>query len=197
MFYRKTILGLGFGLIVSGCATTSSPSQSIGKTNNNVQYEIGKTTASGGDVAYVFVFVNDADPSSISLNQKVAKSIPVLSKSVEHVVINTSNAAKWEKGAHEAFDRDVVQMFGKYVGLTGFATIVDARSKRTAGCIYDLHSGSEVVSELENFIKDMDDSAYLSNASYSGSGISAKLHKIQFSQKTTTCPPAHNVDPSI
>lgn len=162
-----------------------------------MHYEIGKTTASGGDVAYVFVFVNDADPSSVSLNQKVAKSIPVLSKSVEHVIINTSNAAKWEKGAHEAFDRDVVQMFSKYEGLTGFAAIVDTRSKRTAGCIYDLHSGSEVVSVLENFIVDMDDSAYMSNASYSGNGSSAKLHKVKFSQKTTACPPAHNVDPNI
>ena len=196
MFYKKTIFGIGLGLLISGCASTGTSSQSA-KTSNRVQYEIGKSTASGGLAAYVFVFVNDTDPSSISLNRKVAKSIPLLSKYVEHVHINTSTAAKWEKGMHEAFDRDVVPMINKYIGLPGFATIVDARSKRTVGCIYDLHSDDEVVSVIENFIVDMDGSAYLSNASYSGNGFLEEFQKIEFSYKTTTCPPAHNVDPSI
>jgi len=43
--------------------------------------------------------------------------------------------AKWEKGAHEAFDRDIVPVFNQWVGLPGFAAIVDAKSKRVIGCV--------------------------------------------------------------
>lgn len=198
MPYKKIIITLGLSLLGAGCATTGTSSQPINTTNkvsNGVEFEKGESAVSGPGDAYILVFVNGKNPSSISLNHKVAKSIPLLSYNFEHVLIDTSTAAKWEKSAHDAFDRDIVRLFGDYVGLPGFALIADADSKRAVGCIYDLHSTEEIVSILEDFGARIKAVAYQSNASYSGDELTAKLHKVQFTQKTTTCPPPYNVAP--
>jgi hypothetical protein len=97
---------------------------------------------------------------------------------VESVVIDTSTAAKWEKGAHEAFDRDIVPVFNKWVGLPGFAAVVDARSKRVIGCVNSQFSSSEMAQEIRRMASQATGSAYMSNASTRS--------------KTTKCPEAHN-----
>jgi len=97
----------------------------------------------------------------------------------EHVIIDTSTAAKWEKGAHEAFDRDIVPVFNKWVGLPGFAAVVDAKSKRVIGCVNSTFSSSEMAAEIRDMASRASGSAYMSNAS---------------TGKSTQCPAAHNVD---
>jgi len=100
-------------------------------------------------------------------------------------VVNFRNAKDVKSqqldGAHEAFDRDIVPVFNQWVGLPGFAAVVDAKSKRVIGCVNSTFDANEMAREIRQMASKAQGSAYLSNASVSS--------------KTTRCPAAHNVDP--
>ena len=137
-------------------------------------------TAFAADV-YVVNFRNATDVKSQQLDSQLASALAISGVNAEEVVIDTSTAAKWEKGAHEAFDRDIVPVFNKWVGLPGFAAVVDAKSKRVIGCVNSTFDANEMAREIRQMASRAQGSAFLSNASVS--------------TKTTRCPAAHNVDP--
>ncbi len=157
------------------------------KNLTTVLSAIALTTAMGASAsaaspdAYVVNFRNDKNVDSQRLDTQLASAIAISGVNVEEVVIDTSNAAKWEKGAHEAFDRDIVPVFNQWVGLPGFAAIVDAKSKRVIGCVNATFDASEMAREIRKMASRASNQAYLSNAS--------------IGSKTTQCPPAYNVDP--
>ncbi len=130
---------------------------------------------------YVVNFRNDKNTESQVLDSQLATALAMVGGDAEEVVIDTSTAAKWEKGAHEAFDRDIVPVFNQWVGLPGFAAVVDAKTKRVIGCVNGQFSANEMAKELGKMAARAKGSAYLSNASTG--------------QKTTQCPPVYNVVP--
>jgi len=130
---------------------------------------------------YVVNFRNDKNTESQVLDSQLATALAMVGGSAEEVVIDTSTAAKWEKGAHAAFDRDIVPVFNQWVGLPGFAAVVDANSKRVIGCVNGQFSANEMARELDQMASRVKGNAYLSNASTGG--------------KTTQCPPIYNVAP--
>ena len=138
------------------------------------------STAFAADV-YVVNFKNDKDARSQALNSQLPTALAIAGVNAEEVVIDTTTAAKWEKGAHEAFDRDIVPVFNQWVGLPGFAAVVDAKSKRVIGCVNSTFDANEMAREIRQMASRAKGSAYLSNASVN--------------TKTTRCPAAHNVDP--
>ena len=129
---------------------------------------------------YVVNFRNAKDVKSQQLDGQLASALAISGVNAEEVIIDTSTAAKWEKGAHEAFDRDIVPVFNQWVGLPGFAAIVDAKTKRVIGCVNSTFDANEMAREIRQMASKAQGSAYLSNASVSS--------------KTTRCPAAHNVD---
>jgi len=137
--------------------------------------------ASNPDV-YVVNFRNNTDTKSQQLDQALSSAVAMAGVNAEEVIIDTSDAAKWEKGAHEAFDRDIVPVFNQWVGLPGFAAVVDAKSKRVIGCVNSTFRADEMAAELKKMAKKAQGRAYASNASVSS--------------KTTRCPAPHNVDPA-
>lgn len=141
----------------------------------------GATAFAASPDVYVVNFRADSNPESVQLDSTLASAIAIAGVSAEEVTIDTSTAAKWEKGGHEAFDRDIVPVFNKWVGLPGFAAVVDAKSKRVIGCVNSKFDASEMAQELRKMASRASGSAYMSNASTR--------------RKTTQCPPAHNVDP--
>ena len=141
----------------------------------------GSAYAASPDV-YVVNFRNDKSADSQALDGRLATALVGIGVNAEHVVIDTSNAAKWEKGAHEAFDRDIVPVFNKWVGLPGFAAIVDAKSKQVIGCVNSQFNSGEIASEIRRMAQRASGGSYMSNAS-------TRI-------KTTQCPAAHNVPPS-
>jgi len=130
---------------------------------------------------YVVNFRNTQDANSARLDAELSSALVVAGVNAEEVVIDTSTAAKWEKGAHEAFDRDIVPVFNKWVGLPGFAAVVDAKSKRVIGCVNATFSANEMAEKIRSMAAMTTNSAYMSRAS--------------INTKTTQCPAAHNVDP--
>ena len=137
-------------------------------------------TAFAADI-YVVNFRNATDVKSQQLDSQLASALAISGVNAEEVIIDISTAAKWEKGAHEAFDRDIVPVFNKWVGLPGFAAVVDAKSKRVIGCVNSTFDANEMAREIRQMASRAQGSAFLSNASVS--------------TKTTRCPAAHNVDP--
>ena len=136
--------------------------------------------ASSPDV-YVVNFRNNNDAQSQRLDSALASAVPMAGVNAKEVVIDTSNAAKWEKGAYDAFDYDIVPIFNKWVGLPGFAAVVDAKSKRVLGCVNPSFEPREIAQELRKMTAQAKGQAYMSNASVGG--------------KTTRCPAPHNVVP--
>jgi len=132
---------------------------------------------------YVVNFRNAQDVKSQQLDGQLASALAMSGVNAEEVVIDTSTAAKWEKGAHEAFDRDIVPVFNQWVGLPGFAAVVDANTKRVIGCVNTAFEVNEMAAEIRQMASKAKGSAYLSNASTP--------------IKTTRCPAAHNVDPGL
>jgi len=131
---------------------------------------------------YVVNFRSDKNAESQKLDRELSAALSMVGNA-EHVVIDTSNAAKWEKSAHEAFDRDIVPVFNKWVGLPGFAAIVDARSKRVMGCVNGGFSSVEIANEIRKMSAQSNNRAYLSKASTSS--------------KSTNCPDRYNEDPGF
>ena len=141
----------------------------------------GATAYAASPDIYVVNFKNDKDAKSVQLDSQLSSALAISGVNAEEVVIDTSTAAKWEKGAHAAFDADIVPVFNQWVGLPGFAAIVDAKSKRVIGCVNATFTANEMAREIRSMASRAQGSAYLSNASTS--------------TKTTRCPAAHNVDP--
>jgi len=131
---------------------------------------------------YVVNFRNAQDNNSARLDGELSTAIAIAGVNAEEVVIDTSTAAKWEKGAHEAFDRDIVPVFNQWVGLPGFAAVVDAKSKKVIGCVNSAFSANEMAEKIRQMAAISEGSAYMSRASVT--------------TKTTNCPTAHNVDPA-
>ena len=129
---------------------------------------------------YVVNFRKDGNTESAKLDRELYPAIAMSGTSAEEVTIDISNAAKWEKGAHEAFDRDIVPVFNKWVGLPGFAAIVDAKSKRVLGCVNGTFDASEIAEQIRKMSAQANGQGFVSNASTR--------------TKTTQCPPAFNVD---
>ena len=140
----------------------------------------GATAYAATPDVYVVNFRNDASPQSQKLDNELYSAISMTGGNAEHVVIDTSNPAKWEKGAHEAFDRGIVPVFNQWVGLPGFAAIVDAKTKRIMGCVNSNFTSAEIADQIRS-MSSRASGNYMSNAS---TGM-----------KTTQCPAAHNVDP--
>ena len=137
------------------------------------------TFAASPDV-YVVNFRNAQDNNSARLDGELSTALAISGVNAEEVVIDTSTAAKWEKGAHEAFDRDIVPVFNKWVGLPGFAAVVDAKTKRVIGCVNGSLDANRMADSIRQMASRAAGSAYMSRASIS---------------TATQCPAAHNVDP--
>ena len=132
----------------------------------------------GNPDTYVVNFRNNDAAESTVLDANIRTALANAGVNAEEVVIDTSTDAGWEKGAHEAFDRDIVPLFNKWVGLPGFAAIVDARTKRVISCVNSKHSASEIASEIRT-------------KTQMAAGRAVKIDA-SVSVKTTECPPAHN-----
>ncbi len=131
---------------------------------------------------YVVNFRNAQDTNSSRLDGELSTALAIAGVNAEEVIIDTSTAAKWEKGAHDAFDRDIVPVFNQWVGLPGFAAVVDANSKKVIGCVNSAFSASEMAEKIRQMASISQGAAYMSRASVT--------------TKTTKCPTAHNVDPA-
>ncbi|WP_162143725.1 thioredoxin family protein [Hellea balneolensis] len=72
---------------------------------------------------------------------------------IEYVNIDISRG-NGELNAHTVFDRGLVKQYNSWMGVTGFAAIIDGDTKRTLGCVnmtYDTQSMAMHIKNLKTY----------------------------------------------
>lgn len=133
--------------------------------------------AQAADVVVVKFRADDCASCAIMESQVESAVSMVGTPTVKAITVDISDAARWEAGAHAAFDANVVPVFNKYVGLTGFAAVVDVKTRQTIGCVNENYNASQVAALLQRATGQ----AVRTNAS-------TRIDNFQ-------CPPAHNKAP--
>ncbi len=70
--------------------------------------------------------------------------------SIELVTIDITNSFLSERSAHTAFDRNIVRQYNQWMGVTGFAAIIDADTKNTLGCVNMMYDSDAMTAHIRN-----------------------------------------------
>ncbi|GLQ19288.1 hypothetical protein ACFFUB_12780 [Algimonas porphyrae] len=116
---------------------------------------------------YVVNFRNDGEPASKMLDDALSAAIKIAGVEAEEVIVDTTTAAKWERSAHDAFNRNLVPVFNRWVGLPGFAAIVDADTKAVIGCVTPRIAPTEMARALRQMAQTAQGQAVMTRASTS------------------------------
>ena len=68
---------------------------------------------------------------------------------IEYVHIDIG-AGNGEKNAHTVFDRGLVQQYNNWLGVTGFAAIIDGDTKQTLGCVNMTYDSASMAMHIRN-----------------------------------------------
>ncbi|MEM7730771.1 MAG: hypothetical protein AAF311_16165 [Pseudomonadota bacterium] len=131
---------------------------------------------------YLVNFRHADDAKSQRLAGQLPDVVRMAEVRAEEVVIDTTTAAKWEKAAHDAFNKDIVPVFNKWVGLPGFVAVVDADSKNVIGCLSPAADATVMARELRKMASMASGRAFKTTAS-TGS-------------VSTQCPDTFNIPPT-
>ena len=100
---------------------------------------------------YVVMFRADWCPPCKVVEPAIDTALRSLSDpSIEYVEIDISHPSLSELSAHRAFDRDIVAQYNRWLGLTGFAAIVDATNKQTLGCVNMMYDAQSMATHIRN-----------------------------------------------
>lgn len=119
---------------------------------------------------YVVNFRHAENTASQTLDGTLSGALEISTVNAEQVIIDTTTAAKWQKSAHDAFNRDIVPVFNKWVGLPGFIAVVDANSKNILGCIDSTRNAPQIARDLEAMASIANNEARLTRASTTEAG---------------------------
>lgn len=84
---------------------------------------------------YVVMFRADWCPPCKVVEPRISEALATLNDpKIEYVNIDISSG-NGEWNGHAVFDRQIVAQYNKWLGVTGFAAIIDADTKQTLGCL--------------------------------------------------------------
>lgn len=100
---------------------------------------------------YVVMFRADWCAPCKVVEPNIQKALNSLrDSSIEYVTIDISNPGLSEIGAHASFDRNIVNQYNRWLGVTGFAAIIDADTKSTLGCVNMLYDAQSMTTHIRN-----------------------------------------------
>ncbi len=103
---------------------------------------------------YVVMFTADWCAPCRIVEPRLNQALLTLNDSgIEYVSIDISKG-NGDLNAHTVFDRGLVSQYNKWLGVTGFAAIVDGDTKQTLGCVnmtYDTPSMTTHIKNLKTF----------------------------------------------
>jgi len=100
---------------------------------------------------YVVMFRADWCAPCKIVEPNIAQALRALNDpQIEYINIDISNPSLSEISAHAAFDRNIVPQYNRWLGVTGFAAIIDADTKRTLGCVNMLYDVQSVATHIKN-----------------------------------------------
>jgi|GEM_PF-799033 len=104
---------------------------------------------------YVVMFRADWCAPCKVVEPKISQALQTLKDpKIEYITIDITNPGLSEIGAHAAFDRNIVAQYNRWLGVTGFAAIIDGDTKQTLGCVnmmYDVPSMTTHIKNLKTF----------------------------------------------
>lgn len=113
---------------------------------------VGNTMQPTPDV-YVVMFSADWCAPCRVVEPRLNQALINLNDSaIEYVNINISRG-NGDLNAHTVFDKGLVKQYNTWLGVTGFAAIVDGDTKRTLGCVnmtYDQQSMTQHIQNLKS-----------------------------------------------
>ncbi len=68
---------------------------------------------------------------------------------LKFLVIDITDPPRTEISAHTAFDHQIVPQYNKWYGVTGFAAMIDADTKRTLGCVNMTYNARDMAKHIE------------------------------------------------
>lgn len=142
----------GTGLLVASGLTATPAISQIHGTYGSPTLIPAATSTSTPDV-YVVMFRADYCAPCRVVEPRLATALQSLSDPrIEYVELDTGGGhGQWN--SHIVFDRGIVQQYNKWLGITGFAAIIDGDTKRTLGCVnmdYDESAMTHHIRNLQN-----------------------------------------------
>lgn len=101
---------------------------------------------------YVVMFRADYCAPCRIVEPRLATALNQLNdKAIEYVELDTGGGhGEWN--GHAVFDRGIVSQYNRWLGITGFAAIIDGDTKQTLGCVnmeYDEYSMARHIRNLQ------------------------------------------------
>lgn len=138
--FKSIVAAASFALVSSASLFSASHAQSY------------RTIAAVPDV-YVVMFRADWCAPCKVVEPRLDEALRTLQDSrIEYVNIDISNnQGAWN--ANAVFDRGIVEQYNRWMGVTGFAAVIDGDTKRTLGCLninYDTQAMTTHIRNLQN-----------------------------------------------
>jgi len=100
---------------------------------------------------YVVMFRADWCAPCKIVEPSIAQALSILrDPTIESLTIDITTPTHSEISAHKAFDRNIVQQYNSWLGVTGFGAIIDATSKQTLGCVNLKYSPQDMATHIRN-----------------------------------------------
>ena len=100
---------------------------------------------------YVVMFRADWCAPCKIVEPNIAQALNILrDPSIEPVTIDITTPSHSELSAHRAFDRNIVSQYNSWLGVTGFAAVIDATNKHTLGCVNLKYSPQDMATHFKN-----------------------------------------------
>jgi thiol-disulfide isomerase/thioredoxin len=104
----------------------------------------------GPEIYVVFFSADWCGPCKI-VEPNLRQALGILrDHEIERVDIDISTPGNSEIGAHAAFDRNIVRQYNTWLGVTGFAVIIDADTKNTLGCVNMMYDANSMAMHIRN-----------------------------------------------
>lgn len=100
---------------------------------------------------YVVMFRADWCAPCKVVEPNISQALNSLSDpSIEYVTFDITDPGRSELSAHRAFDRQIVPQYNSWMGVTGFAAIIDGDTKQTLGCVNMMYDAQSTASHIRN-----------------------------------------------
>jgi len=138
--FKSILATISLGLLTSVGVSSTTQAQSY------------RTVSAVPDV-YVVMFRADWCAPCKVVEPRLSEALRNLHDSrIEYVNIDISNnQGAWN--ANAVFDRGIVEQYNRWMGVTGFAAVIDGDTKRTLGCLninYDAGAMATHIRNLQN-----------------------------------------------
>ncbi len=142
---------IGFGLLASNIFLASPSFNGVSLAQNaQAQTPLNATAPE----LYVVMFRADWCTPCKVIEPVIHSALNSLNDAqIEYVTIDITTPSVSEISAHAAFDRNIVPQYNRWLGVTGFAALIDADTKQTLGCVnllYDQTAMRNHIASLKN-----------------------------------------------